>query len=50
MFAKVKFTKGEFLLQYAGSLLSVNEGDKLEEEEGSSGFRFFISCKGKEFW
>ncbi|KAJ8017737.1 Histone-lysine N-methyltransferase set-1 [Holothuria leucospilota] len=48
VFAKVSFTKGEFLLQYAGKLIPGDEGDKLEEEE-SSGFRFFITFKGKDY-
>ncbi|KAJ8018550.1 N-lysine methyltransferase KMT5A-A [Holothuria leucospilota] len=48
VFAKVSVTKGEFLLQYAGKLIPGDEGDKLEEE-GSSGFRFFITFKGKDY-
>ncbi|XP_071853449.1 uncharacterized protein [Apostichopus japonicus] len=42
------FEKGEFLLQYSGKCLTATEGDQLENEN-SSGFRFFIKCKGKEY-
>ncbi|KAJ8034132.1 hypothetical protein HOLleu_20849 [Holothuria leucospilota] len=48
VFTVASFEKGEFLLQYFGKLLTAEEGDLLEEAS-SSGFRFFITFKGKDY-
>ena len=47
--AKKKFSRGDFLVEYYGHLISGKDGDKLEEEN-STGFRYFFKYRNKEFW
>ena len=47
--AEKVFNRGEFLLQYAGKLLSEEEGEQLEDDSPSN-FRFFFNVSGQGFW
>ncbi|XP_030846990.1 nuclear speckle splicing regulatory protein 1-like [Strongylocentrotus purpuratus] len=46
--AQRDISKGEFLLEYPGQLISAQEGNQREEEE-SSGFRFFFKHQGQSY-
>lgn len=41
--------KGEFHLVYRGEIVSADEGERREEEDGGSGSDFFTILKGKTF-
>jgi hypothetical protein len=43
---KVERWQGDFLLVYKGETISAEEGERREEEDGGSDFRFFF----KDLW
>lgn len=47
-----EFQQGDFLLEYRGELLSLQEGEKREEEypEDKGSFLFFFQHDGKVKW
>lgn len=49
MIAEKSFSKGDFLLEYAGKLLTAKEGERLEEQIPSNK-RYFCFLSNKEFW
>jgi len=42
--------KGEFLLCYNGEVVCADEGERREEKDGGSGYRFFFKAKGQNLW
>ncbi|XP_033116600.1 N-lysine methyltransferase KMT5A-like [Anneissia japonica] len=48
VFATKEFFPGDFLLEYAGELISAEEGENREETLPSV-FRFFFKCKDKGY-
>lgn len=41
---------GKFLLVYWGEVLSKEEGERREENDGGTGYRFFYKATGKQLW
>ena len=35
---------------YCGELISGDEGERREGEDGESGFRYFFTYKGSDWW
>lgn len=52
MFSTKKFSKGEFLLEYKGELVSEDEGYQREESYGAElgSFLFFFKDGSKSLW
>lgn len=52
--ATKSFTKGQFVVEYAGELVSKKEGEEREknyEAEGKAeGFSYFFTFDGKKYW
>jgi len=49
VFASSYICDGQFVAQYAGKLISMEEGLELENSEESA-FRFFFQWKGVSWW
>ena len=42
--------KGEFLLCYNEEIVRAEEGERREEKDGGSRYRFFFKAKGQNLW
>ena len=42
--------KEEFLLIYRGEVVTDEEGERREEKDGGTGYRFFYKASGKQLW
>lgn len=51
VFASINLPRGSFLLEYAGELMSKEEGEeRLFHPDSKGSFAFFFKEKGKEYW
>jgi SET domain-containing protein len=49
VFATESIARGQFVVQYAGELITAREGNKREKQSESS-YRFFFQHKERKMW